>query len=108
MMRRTLTAAAMLALLALGAAPASAQSNFGFGLHFGDEERDFYPQLPMCLTDRQIRESIAQRGYTNISLNVTNKRRIQVRATQDGWVYLIDFDFCADRIRGRQALRPAQ
>lgn len=93
------------AALALAPVPASAQ--IGFGLHFGDEPRDFYPQLPMCLTDHQIRQSIAARGYSDISLNVANGKRIQVRATQDGWVYLIDFDFCADRIRGRRALRPA-
>jgi len=30
-----------------------------------------------------------------------------VRAVQDGWVYLIDFDFCANRVRGVRALRPA-
>lgn len=98
-------AGVMLATLALVPVPASAQVNFGF--HFGDEPRDFYPQLPICLTDHQIREAIARRGYTNIALNVANEKRIQVRATQDGWVYLIDFDFCADRIRGQKALRPA-
>lgn len=98
-------AAAMMTALALAPLPVAAQTSFGF--HFGDEQRDFYPQLPMCLADRQIRESIARRGYTNIALNVANEKRIQVRATKGGWVYLIDFDFCADRIRGRQALRPA-
>jgi hypothetical protein len=99
-------AAAMMTVLALAPIPAAAQ--IGFGFHFGDEPRDFYPRFPICLTDRQIRESIAHRGYSNISLNVANGRRIQVRASQDGWVYLIDFDFCADRIRGRQALRQAR
>lgn len=98
-------ASVMLVALALAPVPASAQ--FGFGFHFGSEPRDFYPQLPMCLTDNQIRQSIARRGYSNIALNVANEKRIQVRATKGGWVYLIDFDFCADRIRGRQALRPA-
>lgn len=98
-------ASVMLVALALAPVPASAQVSFGF--HFGDEPRDFYPQLPMCLTDNQIRQSIARRGYSNIALNVANEKRIQVRATKGGWVYLIDFDFCADRIRGRQALRPA-
>ncbi|MET0440089.1 MAG: hypothetical protein ABW043_21555 [Devosia sp.] len=104
MVKKTI-AAAMLSALALVPMPASAQVNFGF--HFGDEPRDFYPQLPICLTDHQIRQAIARRGYTNIALNVPNEKRIQVRATQDGWVYLIDFDFCADRIRGQKALRPA-
>ena len=105
-MVKKILVAAMLSALALAPMPASAQVSFGF--HFGDEPRDFYPQLPVCLTDRQIREAIAQRGYSDISLNVPNEKRIQVRATQDGWVYLIDFDFCADRIRGQQALRPAR
>jgi len=104
-MVKTTLAAAMVIGLALAPVPASAQISFGF--HFGDERSDFYPQLPMCLTDRQIREAIARRGYEDISLNVAEGRRIRVRATQDGWVYLIDFDFCADRIRGREVLRPA-
>jgi hypothetical protein len=106
-MSRVMFAAVMTALIAIAPLPASAQ-NFGFGLRFGDERNDLYPQLPMCLTDRGIRDAIARRGYTDISLNVAEKRRIQVRATQDGWVYLIDFDFCSDRIRGRQALRPSR
>lgn len=104
-MVKNIFVAAMLSALALVPMPAAAQVSFGF--HFGDEPRDFYPQLPMCLTDHQIREAIARRGYTSIALNVPNEKRIQVRATQDGWVYLIDFDFCADRIRGQKALRPA-
>lgn len=104
-MVKRIFAGALLVVLALVPVPASAQVNFGF--RFGDEPRDLYPQLPICLTDHQIREAIARRGYTNIALNVANGKRIQVRATQDGWVYLIDFDFCADRIRGQKALRPA-
>ena len=103
-MHRILLASAMTIALVM---PSIAQSGFSFGFHFGDEKSDFYPQLPICLTDSQIRRSIAERGYTDISLNVPNERRIQVRATQDGWVYLIDFDYCADRVRGRQAIRPA-
>jgi len=99
-------AAAALAGLALFPSAASAQVSFGF--HFGDEPRDFAPRLPMCLTDRQIRDAITHRGYTNILLNVPNGRKIQVRATQDGWVYLIDFDFCGNDIRGVKPLRPAQ
>ncbi|MCW5722111.1 MAG: hypothetical protein KIS86_13305 [Devosia sp.] len=97
--------------LAMGVAlsgTASAQGSFGFGFRFGDQLTDFYPQRALCLTDRQIREAIARRGYTDIALNVPNERRIQVRAVRDGWVYLIDFDFCADRVRGVKALRPAR
>lgn len=95
--------------LAMGAAlSAPANAQFGFGFGFGDRAGEVYPQRALCLTDRQIREAIARRGYGNIALNVPNDRRIQVRAVRDGWVYLIDFDFCADRVRGVKALRPAR
>lgn len=95
-------------LLALGAAmPAQAQS-FSFGFRFGDERTDMFPHRVVCLTDRQIRDAIARRGYSNIYLNVPNEQRIQVRASRDGWVYLLDFDFCRDRIRGARQLRPAR
>jgi hypothetical protein len=125
MMRTVLsfkTLASVMGLVAMltmgGAAPAMAQSQgFGFGLHFGDEESDFffgedndrdrYPERLLCMTNRQIRDSIANRGYSDISLNVANQDEIQVRATRDGWVYLLDFNFCSDRIEGRQRLRRA-
>ena len=98
----------MVAVAMLGVSiPAQAQS-FNFGFHFGDERTDFFPQRAICMTDRQIRNSIADRGYTNIYLNVPHEQRIQVRATRDGWVYLLDFDFCRDRIKGASQLRPAQ
>ncbi|WP_332690868.1 hypothetical protein [Devosia sp.] len=94
-------------LLGAGAAmPAQAQS-FGFGIFFGDEASDFYPERITCMTDRQIRDAVAARGYTNIYLNVAMEKNIQVRATRDGWVYLLDFNFCSGRIEGRQQLRPA-
>jgi len=105
MVKRFFAAAAMAALALL---PSAASAQVSFGFHFGDERRDFAPRLPLCLTDRQIREAIAQRGFSNISLNVPNGRKVQVRATQDGWVYLIDFDFCGNDIRGIKPLRPAQ
>lgn len=87
--------------------PVQAQS-FNFGFRFGDEQRDYYPQRASCLTDRQIREAIAGRGYSDIFLNAPDRQRIQVRATRDGWVYLLDFDFCRNRIRGATELRPAR
>ncbi len=92
---------AVLLTTVLLAAPASAQS---FGIFFGDERSDFNPQR-LCLTDSQIRKAIERQGYTNISLNVPNEQNIQVRATRDGTVYLIDFNFCRNRIEGRQVLR---
>ena len=108
-------AATLMAMLALGGmAPAAAQSP---GLNFGDRDsefffgedndRDGYPERMLCLTDRQVRNAIASRGYTDISLNVVVVDEVQVRATIDGWVYLLDYNLCADRIEGRQRLRRA-
>ena len=106
--------AVFLGIVLLGsslAMPAQAQS---FGIFFGDEPSDFFsdddffePRGNLCLTDRQIRQAIADQGYSDIALNLPNDRNIQVRATQDGYVYLIDFDFCANRIEGRERIRPA-
>lgn len=106
-MKTILVGFAALAIGAALSAPVQAQGGFNFGFRFGDQMTDFYPQRAICLTDRQIREAITRRGYTDIALNVPNDRRIEVRAVQDGWVYLIDFDFCANRVRGVRALRPA-
>ncbi|MDB5527257.1 MAG: hypothetical protein JWR51_360 [Devosia sp.] len=107
----TARAIAIAALLGLGAmAPAMAQSpGFGFGPGFDNRPGDeFDPPLPMCMTDNQIRQTIAQYGYSHISLNVPNHKRIQVRATLDGTVYLIKFNYCTGRIEDRDALRRAQ
>lgn len=102
-------AAVLVAAMALGAgasAPAQAQQ-FNFGIFFGDERSDFYPERITCLTDRQIRDAVAARGYHDIYLNVAMDKHIQVRATRNGWVYLLDFNYCTGRIEGRQRLRPA-
>ena len=91
--------------------PAQAQG-MGFGVFFGDEpadfSSDFFPERATCMTDRQIRERIADLGYSNIYLNVAHKKNIQVRATQGDWVYLLDFNFCSAQIEGIQQLRPAR
>jgi hypothetical protein len=106
-MTRWIAAALTALLLSTGAAiPTQAQS-FGFGIFFGDEASDFHPERITCMTDRQIRDAVAARGYSNIALNVAMEKNIQVRATRDGWVYLLDFNFCTGRIEGRQQLRPA-
>lgn len=113
--RKALRVAAMMVALALGAAApaATAQTfNFGFGIGqgFDDEDDGFFgpPQLAMCLTDSQIRRSIANRGYSQIALNIPNNKRVQVRATKGGTVYLLKFNFCTDRIEDRTALRRLQ
>lgn len=86
--------------------PVAAQ-NLNFGIFFGDERSDFYPERITCLNDYQVRQAVAARGYDNIALNVEMDKHIQVRATRDGWVWLLDFNICTGRIEGRKQLRPA-
>ncbi|HTO29248.1 MAG TPA: hypothetical protein VL017_11715 [Devosia sp.] len=97
------------AALLLGAAiatPVQAQSP-KFGIFFGDEESDFFPDRITCMGDYQVRQAVAARGYSNIYLNVMNDGHVEVRATRDGWVYLLDFNYCKGRIEARRQLRPA-
>lgn len=100
------TAAVALALLT-ASGPVTAQPFSAFGLQFNWE--DSYeprgPELGICMIDRQIREAIAARGYSDIALNVRRDRRIQVRATQGGHVFLLEFDFCNNTIIERRVLR---
>lgn len=100
-----LAVAALVALMGFSG-PAQAQ-NFRFGIFFGDEASDFYPERITCLSDYQVRQAVAARGYTHIALNIMNDKHVEVRATRDGWVYLLDFNYCTGRIEGRQKLRPA-
>lgn len=101
-MRQSVTALAL--LVALSATPAQAQN---FGIFFGDEPSDLFsaPPLPMCMTDRQIRDAIADEGFDNIALNAPNEDHVQVRATRGGAVYLIDFNLCTGRIEDISRLR---
>lgn len=88
------------------AAPVQAQS-LSFGIFYGDEESDFFPEHITCMGDYQVRQAVAGRGYTDIYLNVMNDKHVEVRATRDGWVYLLDFNYCTGRIEKRTQLRPA-
>lgn len=106
MFRLSAFAALALAVALISAAPAQAQS-FRFGMFFGDERSDFYPERITCMTQYQVRQAVAQRGYTNIALNVMMEKHVEVRATRDGWVYLLDFNYCTGHIEGRQKLRRA-
>lgn len=112
-------AAVLLAMTGLvGIAPAAAQGSPAFGLQFGfgvddDNDDDAFgvfnpPELALCLTDADIRRSVARRGFTNIYLNVKNDKHVQVKATRNGSVYLLDFNFCRDEIEGAQRLRAAR
>ena len=99
-------AAIVIASAGLLVQPAAAQ-NLNFGIFFGDERSDFLPERITCLNDYQVRQAVAARGYDNIALNVEMDKHIQVRATRDGWVWLLDFNICTGRIEGRERLRPA-
>ena len=77
------------------------QFQFGFGDPYGYRR----PLVCVELTDRQIRNAVRDQGYTNINLNVRNDRRIQVRATRGGWVYLLRVSTCTGAILYRDRLR---
>jgi hypothetical protein len=101
---RTL-ATALALVLTLSMAPAQAQN---FGIFFGDEPSDLFPRAPgraICMTDRQIRDAVASEGFDNIALNAPNEDHVQVRATRDGAVYLLDFNACTGRIEEIRRLR---
>lgn len=101
-------AAVLILAVTLGAGlvgPAQAQR---FGIFFGDERSDFFPERISCLNDHQIRQAIADLGYRNIYLNVPNDKHIQVRASMGDWVYLLDFNYCSAHVESRERLRPAR
>ncbi len=97
-MKATMLVRAAVIGLALGASalPVQAQSmqfQFGFGTDgFGFRR----PLICLELTDRQIRNAVRERGYN---------RRIQVRATRGGWVYLLRVSTCTGAILNRERLR---
>jgi hypothetical protein len=69
---------------------------------FGFDDDDFFP---ICMTDYQIRNAIEDEGYTHIFLNVVDEDGdVQVKATKDGIVYLLDFDSCAGQIDDEEEL----
>ncbi|MCR6672482.1 hypothetical protein [Devosia ginsengisoli] len=105
----TKSIAIALAALLLGTSvtiPAQAQSA-SFGIFFGDEESDFFPERITCMSGYEVRQAVADRGYTNIYLNVMTNKHVEVRATRGDWVYLLDFNYCTGRIEDRTQLRPA-
>lgn len=95
--------------LALSAAVLPAQAA-GLQFQFGPGTDGFGFRRPLIcieLTDFQLRNAVKAQGYSNISLNVRNDRRIQVRATRGDWVYLLRVSTCTGTILERSRLRPA-
>lgn len=104
-LRAALTAAALGTCAAAAAVPAQAAGfSFGFGFGYGDHDRDL---APFCveMTDHQLRQAIARKGFTNIYLNVRDHHRIQIKASQGGWVYLLRVSTCTATILDSQRLR---
>jgi hypothetical protein len=96
----------VLGATAASAMPAQAQS-FSFGFSTGRDSGFTIrrPQRLCLLTDFALRRAIGSQGYHNIYLNVANNRRIQARATQGRWVYLLVVDTCTGRVLSRERLR---
>lgn len=108
--KKTIRAAAILFALAAiptAPAPALAQSfgfGFGFGFHDDDDHRLRFPRL-CILTDRGLRNAIADQGYEDIYLNVPVGRYVQARASRGNWVYLLRVNACTGTIVERDRLR---
>lgn len=90
----------------LVASPAYAQAPW---LFTGDDDDDYfdYPPCPIELTDPSLRRAVGRQGFSDIFLNARNDQRVQVRATQGQWVYLLQVDTCTGSIIYGQRLRPA-
>jgi len=88
---------------AMTAMPAQAQFFHDYG------SGEFYDgPFRLCLgMNSLIRRAIERQGYTNIYLNVEHDQRIEARATQGKWVYLLEVNACSGRILERKRLRPA-
>jgi hypothetical protein len=98
----------LLAIVLLVSAQMPAHAQATMGIFFGDEPTDLVQPYFTCLTDAQIRDALLARGFTDISLNVLRERHVTARGTLDGVVYLLDYNFCADRIESRRAVRAAE
>lgn len=102
---RAALVSAALAASVVPAVPAQAASfGFGFGFGFGDRDKEW---IPFCveMTDYQVRKAVARQGFENIYLNVRDHHRIQVRATQGSWVYLLRVSTCTGNILDSSRLR---
>ncbi|HQZ12591.1 MAG TPA: hypothetical protein PK286_06860 [Devosia sp.] len=102
----------LLAALLGAAPPAMAQTlhfGFGMGIDQGDDpDARFLPRRLCILTDRGLRNTIADQGYKNIFLNVPTGRYVQARATRGEWVYLLRVNACTGLIIDRERLRRAK
>lgn len=100
---RMIVVGTVLASGGMVAMPAQAQ----FSPDYGSGE--FYDgPFRLCLgMNSLLRRAIERQGYTNIYLNVEHDQRIEARATQGKWVYLLEVNSCSGRVLERKRLRPA-
>ena len=109
-MRATFQILAVLIGALAGSSPTLAQAP---GMFTGDDDDYFrgrpYLEPLVCIeiTDHRVREAVREEGFTDIYLNARHDRGIQVRATQGGWVYLLQVSTCTGWILYGQRLRPA-
>ena len=101
-LKSALAAASFALLLACGMQPAEAQ------LVHRNSDGTLSINPILCLTDYQVRQAIAARGFSNIFLNAPVEAHIQARATRGRTVYLIDFNRCSGRFVGVRPLRAAR
>jgi hypothetical protein len=101
MKARVFRAVILSAVLAASAAPALAAPPHIGWTKFG------WRTICIELTDHRIRTIMAERGFTDIYLNSRIKREIQVKATMDGWVWLMEVSVCTGEILETRQLRPA-
>jgi hypothetical protein len=89
-------------------APAQAQPDLRFGFGFFDDDHDhFFFRRPCLLTDRSLRNAIADAGYEDVFLNVPRGRYVQARARKGDWIYLLEVNICSGAIVDRERLRRA-
>jgi hypothetical protein len=100
---RTIVLGATLVAGGMVAMPVQAQFSSDFG------EGEFYDgPFRLCLgMNSLIRRAITRQGYTNVYLNIEHDQRIEARATQGKWVYLLEVNACSGRVLDRKRLRPA-
>jgi|GEM_PF-895374 len=99
------------ALAASAFATAPAQARDPLGLHFRLENGALVTRGFPCVesTDYQVRRQVARRGYTNVYLGgQIGNNSVQVRATKDGWVYLMTYNRCSNEIGDYRRLRAAR
>jgi hypothetical protein len=107
LLKRTIQALALAAIVCPGTLIGPAQAQFGLFFQSEDGDRSVKFPRPCLMSDRQLRNEIADQGYEDIFLNAPIERYVQVRATRNEWVYLLQVHICTGDIVDRERLRRA-